>query len=45
MPLSLPNRTLDWVAYDPASRVVTTALGIPEPAVSGSVRRRSTAVT
>ena len=30
IPLSLPDRTLDWVTYDPAEAVVPTALGIPE---------------
>jgi 5-formyltetrahydrofolate cyclo-ligase len=32
VPLSLDNRTLDWVAYEPESALVTTPLGIPEPA-------------
>ena len=31
VPLSLDDGTLDWVAYDPAVPVATTALGIPEP--------------
>lgn len=31
VPLSLDDRTLDWIAYDPASALVTTPLGIPEP--------------
>ena len=30
VPLSLPDGTLDWVAYDPAAPVKTTTLGIPE---------------
>ncbi|VXB68583.1 5-formyltetrahydrofolate cyclo-ligase [Aeromicrobium sp. 9AM] len=32
VPLSLDNRTLDWVTYEPESALVTTPLGIPEPA-------------
>lgn len=32
VPLSRPDRTLEWVAYDPAEPVAPTALGIPEPA-------------
>jgi len=32
VPLSLDDHTLDWVAYDPASPLTTTPLGIPEPA-------------
>jgi 5-formyltetrahydrofolate cyclo-ligase len=32
VPLSLENRTLDWIAYDPQSPLVATPLGIPEPA-------------
>ena len=31
VPLSLADGTLDWVAYDPAAPVTSTALGIPEP--------------
>lgn len=31
VPLSLPDGTLDWVAYDPAAPLASTALGIPEP--------------
>ena len=32
VPLSLPDGILDWVAYDPQASLVTTPLGIPEPA-------------
>jgi 5-formyltetrahydrofolate cyclo-ligase len=32
VPVSLQDHTLDWVAYDPAAPLVTTPLGIPEPA-------------
>ncbi|MET0930386.1 MAG: 5-formyltetrahydrofolate cyclo-ligase [Aeromicrobium sp.] len=31
VPISLDDRTLDWVAYDPTSPTATTSLGIPEP--------------
>lgn len=31
VPLSLADGTLDWVAYDPAAPIASTALGIPEP--------------
>jgi 5-formyltetrahydrofolate cyclo-ligase len=32
VPLSLPDGTLDWVAYDPAAPTTVTTLGISEPA-------------
>ncbi len=32
VPLSLPDGTLDWVAYDPAAPTTVTPLGITEPA-------------
>ena len=31
VPLSLPDGTLDWVAYDPAAATTVTPLGIAEP--------------
>lgn len=31
VPLSLPDGTLEWVAYDPTAPVTSTPLGIPEP--------------
>ncbi len=31
VPLSLPDGSLDWVAYDPAAPVTVTPLGITEP--------------
>lgn len=31
LPVSLADGTLDWVVYDPAARVASTGLGIPEP--------------
>lgn len=35
VPISLDDRSLDWVAHDPSASLTTTALGIPEP---GGVR-------
>jgi 5-formyltetrahydrofolate cyclo-ligase len=35
VPISLDDRSLDWVVHDPTAPVTTTALGIPEP---GGVR-------
>lgn len=32
VPISLPDRTLEWVVLDPDASVVTSSLGIPEPA-------------
>ncbi|MFC5675782.1 5-formyltetrahydrofolate cyclo-ligase [Aeromicrobium endophyticum] len=32
VPISLADHSLDWVAHDPTAALVTTALGIPEPA-------------
>lgn len=31
VPISLDDGSLDWVRHDPAARVATTGLGIPEP--------------
>ena len=31
VPISLPDHTLEWVAYDPDAELVRSPLGIPEP--------------
>jgi 5-formyltetrahydrofolate cyclo-ligase len=31
VPISLPDRSLEWVVHDPAATLTRTALGIPEP--------------